>query len=108
MRIFQEKRDHVGEAAPALGLALQLRPAAGRELVKLRIAPGLRLRPLGGEELFVLQAMQRGVERPLLHLQGIARYLLDALRDGISVNGSKRDHSQDQEVEGSLGKIELR
>jgi hypothetical protein len=54
-----------------------------------------------------LQAMQRGVERTLLHLQRTARYLLDALRNGIAVNGAKRDHSQDQQVEGSLGKIEL-
>jgi hypothetical protein len=43
-----------------------------------------------------------------LHLQSIARYLLDTLRNGITVDGSKRDHSQDQEVEGSLGKIEFR
>jgi hypothetical protein len=55
-----------------------------------------------------LQAMQRGVERTLLNLQRIARYLLDALRNGIAVDGAERDHSQDQEVEGSLGEIELR
>ena len=55
-----------------------------------------------------MQAMQRRVERTLLYLKGIARYLLDALRNGIAVNGSERDHSQDQEIEGSLGQIEFR
>jgi hypothetical protein len=54
-----------------------------------------------------LQAMQSGVERTLLHLQRVARYLLDALRDGVAVDGSERDHPKDQEVEGSLRKIEL-
>ena len=49
--------------------------------------------------------MQRRIERALLHLQYFARYLLDALRDGLAVHRSEGDGFQNQKVEGSLNEV---
>lgn len=49
--------------------------------------------------------MQCGIERALLNLQGLARDLLDALRDRPPMFGFKRYSLEDQEVEGALDEI---
>src|SRR5215212_1344726 len=49
--------------------------------------------------------MQRRVERPLLHLQHLARDLLDPLRDRPAMRRLEREGLQDQEIEGALHEI---
>jgi hypothetical protein len=78
----------------------------GGELIELGFPARLRRPPGSGEKLFVFEAMECGIERPLLDLQCLARHLLDSLRDGISVNGAKRNNPHDEEIEGALGEIE--
>ncbi len=41
--------------------------------------------------------MERWVQRALLHLQGLARDLLDALGDRVAVNWTQGDDFEDQE-----------
>jgi hypothetical protein len=41
-----------------------------------------------------------------LDLQGLARHLLNPLRDGVTVNGAKRNNPHDQEIESTLREIE--
>jgi hypothetical protein len=42
-----------------------------------------------------------------LDLLGVARDLLDSLRDGIAVNASKRNDPHNEEIERTLRKVEL-
>src|SRR5258708_2657950 len=49
--------------------------------------------------------MERGIERSLLDLECFARDLLDSLRDGIAVNGSKSNDPHDEKVERALRKV---
>jgi hypothetical protein len=50
--------------------------------------------------------MERRIKRSLLDLQGLARHLLNPLRKGIAVNGTKRNNPHDEEIEGTLREIE--
>src|ERR1700722_1472497 len=76
------------------------------QFVELGFAAGFSCLPVGGEELLVLEAMEGGIKRALLHLQRFARHLLDSLCDGVAVDGPKGDDAKDEEIEGALGKVE--
>jgi hypothetical protein len=80
--------------------------ALGSKLVELGFSTGLGGLPAGTKQLFIFQTMERGVERALLDLEYVPRDLPDSLRDGVAVNRSKCDDPRDEEVEGSLRKIE--
>src|SRR6202035_5789349 len=92
------QRDRVGQAPPAGGLHFELRSAFSREGIELRVAAGVGLRPLGGEQTAIFEPMERGIQRPLGDLDDVARYLLKPLCDGVAVNRAKRDEFQDQQV----------
>src|SRR3984957_14390610 len=77
----------------------------GRELVELGFPAGLGGLPASAEQFFIFEAMERGIEGSLLDLECLARDLLDSLRDGIAVNGSKRNNPHDEKVERALRKI---
>src|SRR5207245_10841266 len=49
--------------------------------------------------------MQRGVERALLHLEHLARNLLDTLGNGPAVQWFERDGFKNQKVESSLHEV---
>src|SRR5580704_17209971 len=49
--------------------------------------------------------MECGIEGALLDLERVARDLLDSLRNGIAVNGSKRNDPHDEKVERALRKV---
>ena len=46
--------------------------------------------------------MQRGIERPVFHLQHLVRALLDNIGDGVAVGGPGDEGSQNQHVERAL------
>src|ERR1700722_11015957 len=77
----------------------------GRELVELGFPAGLGGLPASAEQLFIFEAMERGIEGSLLDPECVARDLLDSLRDGIAVNGSKRNDPHDEKVERALRKV---
>lgn len=51
---------------------------------------------------FFLEPVQGRIQRAVSNQQGVARHLLQALRDGIPVDRLKRDHLQNQHVERPL------
>jgi hypothetical protein len=55
----------------------------------------------------MLQAIQGGVERSLLDLQGAARDLLDSQQDAVPMHVSERYRLEDEEVEGPWQKVGL-
>lgn len=75
------------------------------ELVVFRAPVILRCSPVRFYPAPPLQTMQGGIERPLLYLKYITRYLLDPLGYGPSMLGPKRKRPQDKEVEGTLRKV---
>jgi hypothetical protein len=54
----------------------------------------------------MLEAMKRGIERALLHLQDVARQLLNAARDGPSVLRFELQRFEDQKIEGALDEVD--
>src|SRR5580693_5307131 len=77
----------------------------GSELVELGFPASLGGLPARAEQLFIFEAMERGIEGSLLDLECVARDLLDSLRDGVAVNGSKRNDPHDEEVECALREV---
>ncbi len=55
----------------------------------------------------MLQAVKRGIKRALPNRQGIPRYLLDPLDNGISMNWPQRDDLENQHVEGALEEFSI-
>src|SRR3979411_2246203 len=83
-----------------------MRSAAGGPGGELGFTACLGQFPVRSQQLFVFEAMKSGIKRSLLDLQGLARHLLNPLGDGITVNGAKRNHPHDEEIEGTLREIE--
>jgi hypothetical protein len=54
----------------------------------------------------MFESMQRGIERSLVNLTHVFRNLLDALRDGPAMHGSKSKSSQNQQIERAMKDIE--
>ncbi|HEX7363312.1 MAG TPA: hypothetical protein VF283_22710 [Bryobacteraceae bacterium] len=52
--------------------------------------------------------MQSRIKRALLHLQNIARNLLNTLRDGIAVHRAESGDLQNEQIERALRKVGLR
>ena len=50
--------------------------------------------------------MQGRIKRPLLYLKNVTRHLLNALGNGPTVLRTKRERSQDKEVESTLRKVD--
>jgi hypothetical protein len=49
--------------------------------------------------------VEGGIQGTLLDLEDGARHLLQALRDGVSVDGAKRNDLQDEHVECALQQV---
>src|SRR5207253_8172652 len=97
---LEDQADSLREPLPVAGLSPELAASLGGEAIELCFAPGFRFAPLGRQEALVFEAMQGGIERALLHVPGD---LLEALGNGVAVNGSDSSHREDQQVESALG-----
>src|SRR5437868_4113661 len=97
-----DRVDRGRKPPPARRLVRELSFTGAREMVELRLAIVLRCPPLGGDPASILEAMQRGVERALVHLQDIARDLLNPLGYPPAVHGLKGERFQDEHVERAL------
>src|SRR5215472_558491 len=97
--------DGVGKPFPAFFLLFQPCPACGGERVELGRTAGLTLTPFGANPALLLQPVQGGIKRSLLHLQHLVRNLLDALGDRPAMLGFERERLQDQQVQSSLYQI---
>jgi hypothetical protein len=61
--------------------------------------------PFRSDPSSVLQPVQRGVERAVLHLQKIIRGPLNVLADLVAMSRAIKKSSQDQHVKGALKKV---
>ena len=86
VRQAESALDGEGVALPALHLRHELAAPFGGDLVELRAAIVLGDAPFGGDPPAVLEAVQRRVERALVHLEHVAGDLLDALRDAPAMH----------------------
>jgi hypothetical protein len=50
--------------------------------------------------------MERGIERSLVHLQDVARQLLDALRNRPAMLRLEQERLQDEEIERALDEVD--
>src|SRR5436305_4826880 len=95
----QGSRDRGGQTVP-VGSLLAQPPASRRsQRVELRLAVVLALPPLGGDQLLVLQPVERRIERALRDFQSLARDLADAQQHSISMQRRQRHRLQNQHVE---------
>src|SRR5260221_12847269 len=97
--------DRQREARPGLllfGYGLSAAPGDG---VEFRLPVILRNTPTGGDRSVELEAIERRVEGPFLHLQHFVRKEVNGLSDGISVHRAALQRVQDQQIERALQKI---
>src|SRR6185369_753790 len=97
--------DRVRQPVPGGQLLLELRAAVRGQRIHLGLAAGLRLAPRGSDPGLLLEAVESGVERALLHAQHVGGDLFDPLGDRPAVHGPQGDRLEDQEVEGSLNEV---
>ena len=85
---LHDAADRAHEVVPLRLLLAQLSPPGRSESVELEL-PILvgRCLPLGRNESVTLQAVQRGVERPVLDDEHVARRLANVGRDPVPVRG---------------------
>src|SRR6185312_5580047 len=93
------------EALPTFHFFFQARTPGGGERVELDLPSGLAFAPFTPNPALLLQAVQCGIQRSLLHLQHLIGCLLDSLGDGPAVLGLQRKRFQDQQVQCSLHQV---
>jgi len=93
------------ELPPGGALARELAAAGSGDLVKLRAAAELGHSPFGLDEAFLLEPVERWVERALVHAQRLLRDLLDAMRHGPPVHWLAGERAEDEEVERALKEL---
>jgi hypothetical protein len=71
-------------------------------MLEFPIAIRSRLLPFGDNPSLLLQTMQRGIERAVLHLQKIACGPLNVLADLMAVSRSMKKRPQDEHVKSAL------
>src|SRR4029453_2908859 len=81
----QYRGDRLGQTLPIGALTFQLPTPGPRETVKFGVAAGFRGLPFGFQPAAGFEAMQRRIERTLLHLQNVLRDLLQPLGDRVAV-----------------------
>src|SRR5262249_29157027 len=90
------------EGHPAARLGLEAAPARHRELVEARPPVVLGRAPDSPHGALFLEALQRGIERPVLDEDPIARSGLYGAGDALAVGAAGGERAEDEEVEGAL------
>src|SRR5206468_3371997 len=80
-------------------------PPGAAERVDLRATPRVALGPARLDPSLLLEPMQRRIQRSLLHLQHLARHLLDTLGYRPPVRGLERQCLENQKIQGSLDEV---
>src|SRR5689334_17724382 len=84
---LQDERHRVGEALPLVDFLTERAPTLRGDLVEPRAAIVLGGLPGALDVAAMLEALQCGIERPLVHLEASARDLLNADADSPPMHG---------------------
>src|SRR5439155_1841723 len=101
----KDELDGVDQSLPTGSFCFELLPAFACQAIELRLPSSLGLLPIRRQEVAVFKPVQSRVKRPLRDLGHTARYLLQSLRNCVSVDRAKRDNLQEQEIQRALGEI---
>jgi len=82
----KDQSDCIDESLPVGPLRFQAASTLSRQVIELRLAPGLSLFPIRRQKAAIFEPVQCRVKRPFRHLDNAARYLLQSLRDCVSVD----------------------
>ena len=87
------------ERRPGIGLVDELTAPRAGERIDLDAPVVVAGPPFAGEELPLLEAVERRVERALLDLKGAVGDLLDARENPVTVQLAERDGAEDEQIE---------
>src|SRR5687767_12229908 len=102
LRQPEHQVDRLGHPCPLGPLGVQVAAAGGGEGVEAGPAVVVGETPLGAEQALALEAIERGVERALVHGEDLERAGLDPLGDTPAVHGTQAEGLEHQHVEGAL------
>ena len=105
-RRTHDARDRGGHLVPPAGFDVELLPAQRRQAIELRAAVVLGRAVLERDPPALDQAVQRRIQRPLLHQQHVVRSLLDRLGNGVAVRRADPQRSQNQHVQRALQQLD--
>src|SRR6185312_3170875 len=92
---------------PTRRLRADRAPAGRREAVVFRPPVVLGRPPVALDPPLLLEPLQRGIERPLIDVEGPARELLDACADPPPVHRLEGERFQNQQIEGPTQDVGL-
>src|SRR4030095_3013197 len=97
--------DGARQPIPTVLFYTQLFLTCFRELVELSSPACLIFSPLATNPLFLLNTVERWIERALLNRQHLVRHSSYSLNNAVAVQGPERKCFKDQHVECALEKI---
>ncbi len=97
----------ISSAKPASSAPSWRLPAGGDGVVAGPLVVG-RLPPLGLDPALLPHPLERRIERPLLHLEHLARHPVEVLRDAVAVHGLHGQRLEDEHVEQPREQLALR
>src|ERR1051326_4308040 len=95
-------RNRETQPIPARFLGLKLLSPGARQLVKLRFTTSLVYVPTRRHPTFLLNPVERGIQRSLLHIQHFVGKLANALNDPVPMQLPERERLQYQHIERPL------
>src|SRR3954470_13604164 len=104
---LQDECHRIGESLPLLYLLTERPAPLWGDLVEPRAAIVLRGLPRALDVATMLESLQCGVERALVHLEAAARDLLNADADPPSVHWRERQRLEDEEIDAAAKGIRL-
>ena len=99
------KVDGLRKSLPVGSLSFELFAAVAGEAVELGLAASFAFGPFGCNPTTLLQPVKGRIERTLLYLQNLFRYLLYTLGDGPSVLRLVGEGAENEKVECALNEI---
>src|SRR5208282_658989 len=103
---LQNAPDRGRQSIPLGGFFYELLAAGRCQRIKPRLAVICGDSPFRGNPAALLQPLERGVKRSVLHQKLLIRRLLDGARDPLAVLRSKNQRAQNQQVQGALQQFE--
>src|SRR5581483_9508606 len=104
----ENELDRARHALPRLPFFSEPRASRRRQRVVAGAPIVLRRVPRRADEALALEAVERGIERPLPHLEEMLRAVLEPLGDAPAMHGAELQRFQDEHVERALEQLVAR